>query len=262
MGLFRRLCLSVCWLGAWPVAAGQGVPQAYEPVGLHWSADEVERATTAPIDELAARAARAGQLGCLRHCERLPRVFARLVEQARAQTVRSASLPWSLLVVRLPGIEAMAVPNGRLVISELFVEQRLPSDEALAFVLAHEMAHSILEHERQALSFARLLLPAQVPRSVRDVYVEMEFNFALLKAMEPVMQQGEYEADELGLLMASAAGFDPERQLAFMEQECRTSAGPTPLVATHPAACERLEALRTRLPLARRQRPGGEFGGT
>jgi predicted Zn-dependent protease len=252
MRFVKWFCVSIGWLCAAPVALAQGAQFAYEPTGLHWSAAEVERATAAPVDELAARAARAAELGCLRHCERLARVFARLVEQARAQTVRSASLPWSLLVVRLPGIEAMAVPNGRLVISERFVDERLPSDEALAFVLAHEMAHSILEHERQALSFARMLLPAQVPRSVRDVYTEMDHNFALLKAMEPVMQQGELEADELGLLMASAAGFDPVRQLAFMEHECRSAAGPMPLVATHPAACQRLEALRTRLPLARR----------
>lgn len=258
MSFVRWLCLTVCWVCAWPAATAQVVQHAYEPTGLHWSADEVERATNTQIDELAARAARAGQLGCQRHCERLARVFARLVAQASAQTVRSASLPWSLLVVRLPGVEAMAVPNGQLVIGEPFVDERLATDEALAFVLAHEMAHSILEHERQALSFARLLLPAQVPRSVRDVYVEMDFNFALLKAMEPVMQQGEFEADELGLLMASAAGFDPERQLAFMEHECRASpVGRAPLVATHPAACLRLEALRVRLPLAWRQRPGG-----
>ena len=251
------LCVAVPWLCAGSAAVAQGLQLAYEPTGLHWSAAEVERATSSQIDELAARAARADRLGCLRHCERLARVFARLVEHARAQTVRSASLPWSLLVVRLPDIEAMAVPNGRLLISEAFIDERLPSDEALAFVLAHEMAHSILEHERQALSFARLLLPAQVQRNVRDVYVEIDHNFALLKAMEPVMQQGEYEADELGLLMASAAGFDPGRQLTFMEKECLTQGAPMPLVATHPAPCQRLDALRVRLPLAQRQRPGG-----
>lgn len=252
MRFVRWFCCSIGWLCAWPVVLAQGLQIAYEPVGLHWSAAEVEQATAAPIDELAERAAQVGRLGCLQHCERLARVFARLLVQARAQTVRSASLPWSLLVVRLPDVDALAVPNGRLVISEHFVDERAPADEALAFVLAHEMAHSILEHERQALSFARLLLPAHVPRSVRDVYTEMDYNFALLKAMEPAMWQGEFEADELGLLMASAAGFDPERQLAFMAHECRGAAGPTPLVATHPPACERLQALRTRLPLARR----------
>ena len=84
--------------------------------------------------------------------------------------------------------------------------------ETLAFVLAHEMIHSILEDERQALTYAQLLLPRQIVRSVTDMYVEIELNASLLMAMEPVMQQGEYEADELGMLLASAAGFDPDTQ--------------------------------------------------
>ena len=149
------------------------------------------------------------------------------------------------------------MPNGRLAISEAFVDRHLQTDETLAFVLAHEMFHSILEHERQALTFAQLMLPRQIVRSVRDMYVEIDFNLSLLMAMEPVMQQGEYEADELGLLLASAAGFDPDRQIAFIEAQCRADAGRQPLVATHPPACERLHALESLLPLARRQRPAG-----
>jgi predicted Zn-dependent protease len=250
---FLRFTAGVLALCA--AAAAHGAQLAYEPVGLGWSAEQVERVTAAQMLALTARAERADQLGCSAHCERLARVFARLVVEARLQTARSAALPWSLTVVRLPEVDAMAMPNGHLAISEPFVDLRLKSDEALAFVLAHEMAHSILEHERQALSFARLLLPRQVNRSVQDMYVEMDFNLGLFKAMAPVMQQGEYEADELGLLLASAAGYDPDQQLVFVEQECHADAGGAVLLATHPPACLRLRALQSLLPLARRQKP-------
>ena len=57
----------------------------------------------------------------------------------------------------------MALPGGQVLISEAFVRSRGLSDEALAFVLGHEMAHSILEHERQTLHFARMLLPRKRP---------------------------------------------------------------------------------------------------
>jgi Zn-dependent protease with chaperone function len=227
-------------------------------VALGWSADEVERATAGNLTALTQRAERAGQLGCSRYCERLQRLFARLVAVARVQTERSRTLPWSLTVVRLPDVAAMAMPDGQVVVSEAFVDDAIESDEALAFVLAHEMAHSILEHERQALTFARLLLPQRVQRSVRDMYVEMDFNLGLVKAMEPVMQQGEFEADELGLLLASVAGYAPERQLAFIEREVAQVArdpGPTPLISTHPSAVARLARLRERLPWAQRLMP-------
>jgi predicted Zn-dependent protease len=143
-------------------AAAPAVQLAYEPVGLGWSADEVEASAVGSISAIQQRAERSGQLGCSRHCERLGRIFARLVTEARAQTARAQSLPWSLT------------------------------------------------------------------------------------------QQGELEADELGLLLASAAGYAPDRQLEFMEQEDAVSAQSTPVVATHPALSVRQAQLRLRLPLARR----------
>lgn len=252
-----RISVGMLLMLAATAATAQSVQLAYEPVGLGWSDKEVEHASAVQMDALAERAEKAHQMGCSAHCARLQQVFIRLVAGAQSQTTRSATLAWSLLVVRLPDVQAMAMPNGRLAISEAFVDRHLQTDETLAFVLAHEMIHSILEHERQALTFAKLMLPRQIVRSVRDMYVEIDFNLSLLMAMEPVMQQGEYEADELGLLLASAAGFDPDRQIAFIEAQCHADTGRQPLIATHPPACQRLQALVSLLPLARRQRPVG-----
>ena len=116
--------------------------------------------------------------------------------------------------------------------------------ETLAFVLAHEMIHSILEDERQALTYAQLLLPRQIVRSVTDMYVEIELNASLLMAMEPVMQQGEYEADELGMLLASAL----TRQIRTTGRSHGTSRTSLPAAARRrwcaPAARASFTALR------------------
>lgn len=235
-------------------AANQSQPLqlAYEPVALGWSADEVDQAAAGTLSSLMTQAARNGQLGCLRRCDRLSRIFDRLTVVARQQSNRALSLRWRLVVVRGTGLDAMALPGGAVVVSESFVEQRRLTDDALAFVLAHEMAHVVLEHERQALTFARMLLPREVPRSVDDMYTEMDFNLGLIRAMEPVLQQGEFEADELGLLLASWTGFDPARQLSFLNNECARRAPVQAVVQTHPTACARLSQLRERLPLANR----------
>lgn len=250
----RLLGITLAVLTAWAAPAWCTEPLAYEPVALGWTADEVERASAGSMHDITGRAQQARQLGCERHCARLDRIFNRLLAQARTQSPSARDRPWSLTVVRLAGVEAMALPGGQLIVSESFIDERGLSDAALAFVLAHEMAHSILEHERQALTFARMLLPRDVHRSVPDMYTEMEFNIRLLKAMEPVMQQGELEADELGLLLAAQAGYAPEQQLAFIESEAALEGAGSgrPVVATHPPARLRLEKLLERLPLARR----------
>jgi len=242
-------------LAALAVVAGHAVELAYEPVALGWSTDEVEHASSGTFAAIVQRAEREQQMGCSQHCARLQRTFDRLVDVARTQRNGARPLPWTLTVVRLPDVDAFALPGGHVIVSESFIEQRALSDDALAFVLAHEMAHSLLEHERQALTFARLLLPRDVPRTVSDMYTEIDYNFALLQAMEPVLHQGELEADELGLLLASVAGFAPDRQLAFIEREAAEDARRRPLLSTHPSPQLRLERLRASLPLARRLVP-------
>lgn len=252
MTAVRRLVLRWClgWGLAGASLAAPALQLAYEPVALDWTAGEVAQAGLASLQPVLDRAAARDRLGCARHCERLARLFAALVAEARQQTRRAATLPWSLTVVRLDDVDAFALPDGQVVVSESMIDARDLSDAALAFVLAHEMAHSILEHERQALTAGRLLLPRQVERSVQDMYVELDFNLGLLKSLEPVMQQGEFEADELGLLLAALAGQAPSRQLEFMQNEVAEEDARPPLAATHPPAMARLERLQERLPLA------------
>lgn len=247
----NAVCRRIGALGLASACAGAAAVQlAYEPTALDWTSGEVGRIGAEALEQTVARAAERDRLGCVQYCERLQRIFDRLVAEARRQTPRAATLPWSLTVLRQDDIAAFALPDGQVVVSELLIEDRGLSDEALAFVLAHEMAHSILEHERQMLTAGRMLLSRQVERSVPDMYVELEHNFGLLKALEPVLQQGEFEADELGLLLAALAGYAPQRQIEFMQNEVAEDDGQRPLAATHPAASQRLRRLMERLPLA------------
>lgn len=240
----------VALAGSWACSVALALQLAEPPLSLAWTPGEVQRAGIESLELTVARAERAGLLGCERHCARLQRIFDRLSVEARDQTSRAAVLPWSLTVVRSPEVEAFALPDGQVVISEALIDERGLSDEALAFVLAHEMAHSILEHERQLLTTGRLLLPRQVERSVPDMYVELAHNFALLRALEPVLHQAELEADELGLLLAALGGYAPNRQIEFMQNEVAEDDGRRALASTHPSPRERLARLEERLPLA------------
>lgn len=236
-------------------AAASAVQLAYEPVALGWTSAEVDQASQRTAASLADDDDAQTRNVCSTTCTRIRHIYERLLPIARNQSSHAARLRWQLRVVRRPDVEALALPGGVLFVGEAFVARAVRHDAELAFLLAHEMAHAVLEHERQALSFARMLLPGPVGRSVRDMYVEIDYNFRLLKSMEPVLQQGELEADELGLLMASAAGFPPADQLGFMEREAAAPDTGRPLVATHPRADERLRRLKALLPWADRLWP-------
>lgn len=223
------------------------------PTGLQWSAREVQAAAEPALQALLARAGRDALAGCARRCAQFERVFARLRGAMQAQGGRAASLDWQLVVVRLPDEQALALPEGQILVSEVFVEARGLDDAALAFVIAHEMAHAVLEHERQTLTYALALLPREVPRTVRDMYTEMAWDGGFLRRLAPISHQVELEADELGLLLAAAAGYAPRRQMGFMAGELALEAGTgAEPSGSHPAAVLRLRQLQALLPLAER----------
>jgi Zn-dependent protease with chaperone function len=245
------------WTGVVGLAlAGQAVamPLADAPTGLAWTAAEVAAASDDSAKQVIERAAAAGGVGCRSHCDVIDRVWRRLIAQLRAQPAAPRSVRWQLVVVQSDDVDAFAVPSGTIVLSESFLRRRQLDAPQIAFVVAHEAVHVLMQHERQTLTAALMLLPRGVARSVDDMYVEIDHNFGLLRLLEPVMQQVEFEADEFGLLLAVMAGFDPKDQLRFMASEARAGRERS-IVATHPDAAERLRRLTERLPLALRLLP-------
>jgi len=222
-------------------------------MGLAWSASEVEQTGASAATAVLNKAADAKQGQCRSHCEAIERVWLRLAAVISAQQEgRARPFLLRLHVVQSDDIDAFSVPDGTLVLSEEFVRRRKLDDSQLAFVLAHEASHVLLEHERQALTAALSLLPRDVSRTVDDMYVEFGFNIAVVRLLEPVMHQAEYEADEVGLQLAALAGYAPAEQLRFMELEVDTDAQRAAVVSTHPTATSRLARLQMRLPLAER----------
>ena len=149
-------------------------------------------------------------------------------------------------------IDAAAFANGTLVISENFIARTGLDEAQIAFVLAHEASHVLLQHERQTLTSMLALRPSRLARTPEDLYVELEYNyFSMSDAFSFIFQQIEFEADETGMQLAALAGFEPQLQLKFMEQLALEAVEPG-IYTTHPPGTERLQRLRDKMPLAMR----------
>jgi len=185
-----------------------------EPMGIAWVAREVAQAAASTATRVLSKAAdMEGGSRCPTDCEAIACAWLRLAVVISAQQEGQAC-PFVLIlhVVQSDGIDAFSVPDGTLVLSEDFVRRRQLDDAQLAFVLAHEASHVLLEHERQALTAALSLLPRNVSRTVDDIYVEFGFNISVLRLRQPVMHQAEHEANEVGLQLAALAGYEPSIQ--------------------------------------------------
>jgi Zn-dependent protease with chaperone function len=245
-----RLSLSVVLACAPIVSAKAGLLDFASP-GLAWSATAVRTASERVADVEQTTRNRIAR-DCLTHCVSIERAWSALLAAARAHAELDHMPDLSLVAVQHDDIEAQSLPGGQVVVGEPFIRRRGLTEPEIAFVLAHEIAHVLHQHERQLLTSALALLPRDVPRTVGDVYVEMDFNMSLLRSLEVVMYQAEFEADETAMYLTALAGYEPSDTLRFLETENAMERTTARVLSTHPSAASRLESARRSLPLALR----------
>lgn len=182
-----------------------------------------------------------------------------------------AELPWSFAVIEGESINAFAMPGGAVLVSHGLVK-RLGSESELAAVLAHEVAHVVLKHQLAAIQSS---LSSDVwsglgkdaagqalgRRGGGDAFglksaaanagVDAVKNGVFLRPLDRGM---EYEADRLGVVLATRSGYDPYGMVAVMQmlaQEKGDGSG-ADVFSTHPAPSDRMGELEKFVPTVAR----------
>ena len=154
-------------------------------------------------------------------------------------------------VVRQPGFNASMAPNGFMSVwSGLIL--RCESEDQLATVIGHEIAHYVRRHSVQRWETMRNSLTAAQLFGVVTAGLGVPLGgFAVLGAYGHVQSYGrdqEREADAMGFLLMSENGYDPKaapqlwRNL-IEEKEAAEAEAPDPFFASHPPSEERMETL-------------------
>jgi Zn-dependent protease with chaperone function len=157
--------------------------------------------------------------------------------------------PFEFHVVEDGSVNAFALPGGFIYIFRGLL-QLVPNDDALASVMAHEIAHVTERHavkqfeKNVALSAAitAVLAGTGAPRSVGNaagvVQAIAGFSFS---------RRDEADADEHGIELMTKAGYDPRAAAEAMKIVKRVSGkNPPALLRTHPAPESRIKYLTTR----------------
>lgn len=238
---------SFTWACAYSAPAA--IPIAEASSGLAFSESEVGSHAAHTRSQFLVEMDAKRERGCSRHCEAIAEVWGQLLPVIRSQQP-SKTISLRLEIVNSSSVDALAFAEGTVILSEAFVSRLALSRAHIAFVLAHEASHILLQHERQTLTSALALMAPLRASSAADIYQEIEERYFQMDTyLSVVAHQTEYEADEIGLALAAMAGYDPHLQLGFMhtlsQQGSRQS-----ILSTHPEASLRLSRLRAHLPLA------------
>jgi predicted Zn-dependent protease len=167
---------------------------------------------------------------------------------------------WDFNLVESKEANAWCMPGGKVVVYTGILPAT-KSEEGLAVVMGHEIAHAIAEHgsERMsqgliaqmggmALDQAMTTSPAQTKQLWMSVYGAGVQYGALL----PYSRVQESEADHLGLIFMAIAGYDPREAVTFWERMAKSKDGKAGLefLSTHPSDETRIRQIRELLPEA------------
>jgi Zn-dependent protease with chaperone function len=180
---------------------------------------------------------------------RLRSILARLHRAAVYERPSAARLDWEIHSCSGCDENASAMAGGKLLVSADFVAGKALTDDELAFLLAHEMAHVLAEHTREFSTIARFFLGNGLARRYDDIHHELGENLAALLRMEPDSVQQELEADYIGFVLGARAGFAPQAMIGLLE---KLQTGVRPLIATHPGDTQRMQHARAMLDMGRR----------
>jgi predicted Zn-dependent protease len=178
---------------------------------------------------------------------RLEAILARLRTAARIERPGLAGLDWEIHTCRRCDENASAMAGGRLMIGEEFVAKLEPSDDELAFLLAHEMAHVLAEHTREFATAARYFMDNGLHRPYWDIQSELDSNLAVQLRMAFVAEQQELDADRIGFFLGARAGFDPPAMLSLLR---KLGPGSSDVLSTHPTQRLRLDQATAMLQAA------------
>ncbi|WP_207061500.1 M48 family metallopeptidase [Motiliproteus sp. SC1-56] len=187
------------------------------------------------------------------------RIFARLrQESGQACAFRIGATPVPNAFVSQQAAGPLVVLNAGLL--DLIGYDR----DALAFVLAHELAHLSEGHLRQVHHQRRAERDstAEVLGTLVDFIIPLgglvvEAGYAMMEA--GYSRDDERAADRVGLALMTRAGFDPRGALRFQRRLAQVSDRRLPFFSTHPSGEERIQNLQ-RLIEAQLPLPGSQTG--
>lgn len=178
-----------------------------------------------------------------------------LVGKALARYSSRPELDWRFGILASDTVNGFSAPAGYVFITRGLYE-RLTSDDALAGVLAHEIAHVTQRHALKIVARGEFVagasaLVSEHSSDVRAADAQLkQFDLGVEQIVKTLLEQGfdpptEYEADKLGRELAVVTGYAPGGLRGVLTQLQARPAGPDSknIFATHPPLDERLKRL-------------------
>ena len=167
---------------------------------------------------------------------------------------------WEVNLVQDNSANAFCMPGGKIVVYDGILPLT-QTEDALAVVMGHEVAHAVAKHSAEKLSkqmkaqygaqALSILLSGQ--SSTLQQIGQAAFGFGANSVLRGYSRSNESEADYMGLIFAAMAGYNPEAAVTFWQRMAQSSKNNTPaFFSDHPSDETRIANIQKWLPEAQK----------
>ena len=249
------LLLALCGVGPAAAQAREGVDVGKNSAFTNLvSADQVESSSAEQYAKMLQQASEQGALAGKDHpqLKRLRAIAAKIIPHALQWNPRAANWRWEVNLIGSKQINAFCMPGGKIAFYTGILDQLKLSDDEVAMVMGHEVAHALREHARERMGkstatnigaslLTQLLGLGQVGQTVT--------NYGAQLLTLQFSRDNESEADLVGMELAARAGYDPRAGVTLWQKMSAANKGAPPQwLSTHPSGTTRIGDIEANLP--------------
>lgn len=167
-----------------------------------------------------------------------------------------SNFSWEFNLVKDNQVNAFCMPGGKIVVYEGLMKL-VSSDDELAVVLGHEVAHAVAKHSNERMSQQIMAqYGAQVlggvlsnkSAAIQNIAGQVYGLGAQYGVMLPFSRKHETEADLMGLVFMAMAGYNPDNAITFWQKMSQSGGQQVPeFMSTHPSDATRINAIQKQL---------------
>ncbi len=248
--LALALFLAVPALAAFAQGVDVGKPSAVR--GLV-PAGQLEKRAEIEYEQLKRQAAdqRALAPGDHPQVRRLQGIARRILPFAERWNPRARQWRWEVILVGSRQINAFCMPGGKIAFYTGILDTLQLTDDEVAMVMGHEIAHALREHARERVAKNEL---THLGASLLGQYIGGGKYADLFSVGSGLLtlkfsRDDETEADVVGMDLAARAGFDPRAGISLWQKMSAANKGAPPQwFSTHPSGNNRIQEIEKHLP--------------